>query len=318
MVVALHAAGRDAVDLLARLAPDADRRGYIVAAPQWGSAITHQSFNYDGTDGRPVTACVRDLSRRFAVDQDRVFAWGFGDGGTLALDLSMSRPDQFAGVVAFAANPIPQFYRETCRNAQKLAVYSVSGELDPATGNVRQLYQNWLPFGYYAILCVYKGRAGEWYAAEVPTVFDWMEPKRRKRGLQSLRVDGGTFDAWRTLRATDDRFYWVGPAEVDKGRLLQNPNRPDNPPKSALIEADILKGNQIVVRAEGMKKVTVWLERDMIDWTADVYFKINSGTGLVRPTKLTPDVPFMLEELYRTGDRKMLYFGKYEFTLYGK
>ena len=40
------------------------------------------------------------------------------------------------------------------------------------------------------------------------------------------------------------------------------------------------------------------------------------GAGM-KAKKLTPDLQLMFEELYRTGDRKMLFFGKLEFKVGG-
>jgi hypothetical protein len=37
----------------------------------------------------------------------------------------------------------------------------------------------------------------------------------------------------------------------------------------------------------------------------------------MKPTLISPDPRTMLEELYRTGDRKMLFFGKLDFKTGG-
>jgi pimeloyl-ACP methyl ester carboxylesterase len=319
LVVAIHDPGMDAAKMIGRLAAECDRNGYILIAPEWASQFGNKHFDYGGSDHHLMTSAIRDLSRKFSVDQDRVFAYGFGEGGTFALDLAMSRPDYFAGVVSMGAAPVYQFYRDYARNAQKVAVYSVTGELAQASvDGLRQLYQNWLPYGYYAILSVYKGRGAEWYAGEVPTTFDWMNRKKRVRGLESLRMDGGRFDAWHTLRPGDDRFYWVGASELQPGNTLtaKKAERPDNPPPAARFAADIVDGKRIVVKdVYGVKKITLWLERGMIAWGTKVEFAIDSGFDRVRPVVVEPDLPLMLEELYRTGDRKMLFFAKFEFKL---
>lgn len=318
MVVAIQDPQVPAAAMIGYLAAEADRRGYILISPEWAPPFSDKHFSYEGKDHRLITSAIRDASRRFSVDQDRVFAFGYGQGGTFALDLAMSRPDNFAGVATMCAAPVSQFYREYARNAQKLAVYSVTGEQAGGCAGLRQLYQNWLPYGYYAVLSVFKGRGAEWYASEVPNIFDWMHPKRRVRGLNSLRMDGKRFDSWYTFRPTDDRFYWIGVSDLQAGNTLTaaKAQRPDNPPGAADFSADIIEGNTIVVKSKlGVKKVTVWLERGMIDWEKPVKFSVNSGTGQLKPVKVTPDLELMLEELYRTGDRKMLFFAKFEFKL---
>lgn len=318
VVVAMQDPAVPAAAMIGYLAAECDRHGYILVSPEWATAFGDKSFDYTGKDHRIITSTIRDISRKFSVDQDRVFAFGFGQGGTFALDLAMSRPDQFAGVATMAAVPVHQFYREYAKNAQKLAVYSVTGELSPGTEGLRRLYQNWLPYGFYSVLSVYKGRGAEWYAAEVPSIFDWMNRKKRVRGLESLRMDGNRFDAWHSFRETDNRFYWVGVNDLMPGNTLtaKKAERPDNPPLAASFSADIINGDTIVVKTNrGVKKVTVWLERGMVAWDKEVKFSIDSGVDRLKPTKVKPDLELMLEELYRTGDRKMLFFAKFEFRI---
>ena len=66
-------------------------------------------------------------------------------------------------------------------------------------------------------------------------------------------------------------------------------------------------------QAIGVKKFVVWLERDLIDWSKPVNVTVNGikPRGYT-PRVLEPDLHLMFEELYRTGDRKMLYLGKIE------
>lgn len=318
VVVALQDPGVDAAKMIGLLAAEADRRGYILISPEWAPPFGGKKFDFMGTDHRIVTTAVRDAGRKFNTDPDRVFAFGFGQGGTLALDLAMSKPDVFAGVAAMSPAVIHQFYRDYAKNAQKLAVYTVTGELSPANEGLRSLYQNWLPYGYYALLSVYKGREADWFAAEVPTIFDWMKGKKRVRGLESLRMDGSRFDAWHTFREGDNRFYWVGVSDLMAGNTLtpRRAERPDNPPPAASIAVDVINGDTIVVKTNrGVKQVTVWLERGMIAWDKEVKFSIDSGVDRLKPTKVKPDLSLMLEELYRTGDRKMLFFAKFEFRI---
>lgn len=318
VVVALQDPGVDAAKMIGLLSNEADRRGYILVSAEWAPPFGGKKFDFMGTDHRIVTSAVRDVSRKFNVDPDRVFAFGFGQGGTLALDLAMSKPDVFAGVAAMSPAVVHQFYRDYAKNAQKLAVYTVTGELSPANEGLRNLYQNWLPYGYYALLSVYKGREADWFATEVPTIFDWMKGKKRVRGLESLRMDGNRFDAWHTFREGDNRFYWVGVSDLMAGNTLttKKAERPDNPPPAASIAVDVINGDTIVVKTNrGVKQVTVWLERGMVAWDKEVKFSIDGGVDKLKPTKVKPDLSLMLEELYRTGDRKMLFFAKFEFRI---
>ncbi len=319
VVIALNDPVMDPEKLLAGLALDASRHGCILAAPIWCSSFGNKPFDHSGKDHWLVTATIRDLARKYQIEQDKVFAYGFGQGANFALDLSMSRPDIFAGIVCMGPMPVPQFYQDYWRNAQKMPVYCITGEIAGTSYDaLRKLYEHWLPLGYPSIMCLYKGRGIEWYQNEVPTTFEWMSRKTRVRGNASLRLNAARFDPWQTFRETDNRFYWVGTDSINAVNKLKDPERPDKPPLAAQFRGDIRKDNEIVIdQVRGIRKITIWLERDMIDWKSPVKLNIPSAVGLPKPKVYEPDLKIMFEELYRTGDRKMLFFGKIEVTVGG-
>jgi dienelactone hydrolase len=300
------------------LAAEADRNGYIVASVEWAPRVGEKKFDHSGKDHRLIHATLRDVFRKFQVNQDQVFAFGFGEGANFAFDLSMSRPDLFAGVVCMGPFPVHQFYQYYWKNAQKCPVYSVTGEL--ASGSVeglRKVYEHWLPLGFYSILSVYKGRGVEWFAHELPTIFDWMNRKTRVRGIQSLRLDGGRFEPWQSFRDTDARFYWAGATDLSRGNRFTKPEAPHTSPLPAEFFADLRNNEVIVSGVRGTRQITVWLERDMIDWATPLKVRVDGNVAGFKPRVMTPDLRLMFEELYRTGDRKMLFFGKLEFKTQG-
>jgi hypothetical protein len=316
VILALSSPTLPAAKMVGLLAPFADRHGYIVAAPEWTTQFS-QPYDFSGKEHPLVRDTLRDLTRHFRVDSDRVFLYGFGDGANFALDVGLAHPDLFAGLIANGANPPASIYRPYWHNAQKLPVYMIAGELTGTFPNLRVLYTNWMPRGFPALLTIYKGRGGEWFGMELPRVFDWMGRKTRVRGAGSLRLNKSPIEAWQVLRETDNRFYWVGVGEggLPNGNKMANwqPGRLVNP---AQFKADIVNGtiNLSNVR-NGIRKIVIWLERDLIDWNQPVRVNINGSPAIgYRPKKLEPDLNLMFDELYRTGDRKMLFFGKLEFA----
>jgi poly(3-hydroxybutyrate) depolymerase len=51
-----------------------------------------------------ILAQVDHVKRRYNVDEDRVFLWGFSDGGSGVWWMAMSRPTPWAGFIAYSAN----------------------------------------------------------------------------------------------------------------------------------------------------------------------------------------------------------------------
>jgi pimeloyl-ACP methyl ester carboxylesterase len=316
LIIILTQPGIPVEKLVAGLAPDAAKNGYILAGLEWGDR-GNRAYDYSGDHHADVQALIREMSRKFMIDPDKVFLFGYLDGANFALDMGVSHPDLFAGVVAMGPNIIGSFYGEYWKNAQKLPVYSVVGEISgTAFSNLRTVYERWLPLGFPGLMTIYKGRGNEWFASEIGTIFDWMNRKSRARGTSSLRLNDVRFEAWQSMRYSDQRFYWIEFNTINPVNTLK-PNRPNYPPYPAQIRADIKKGNEIVLSdIRGVKQLTIYLERDMIDWTSKVSITVPGAKKKWTPQELTPDPGVMFEHLYRTGDRKMLFFGKVEFELY--
>lgn len=312
VLIALTTPSMDPEAMMRALANETDRRGYILVAPEWAGQFD-KGWQWKGEDHDDVTGVLRDVIRHFTVDNDKVFLFGAGDGGNMALDVGVSHPDLFAGVVAMGAAPKWQgMFIEYWRNAQNLPVYIVTGELvgDPAAVNLRRIYQNWMPNGFPALEVMYKGRGAEWYPAEVPVIFDWLGRKKRPHGTATLQL-GANRQAWRTMRETDNRFFWLGVDQIDPAHMVD----PANPGKSvypAEIQGDIRGSNSIVVRTRAIRGLTIWLGREMIDWTKPIQVQLN-GELKMRPKVLEPDIGVLLEDYRDRGDRRMLFLAKLEF-----
>lgn len=318
LVVALTDPAMPAEKTLANMAEMANRYGYIVVAPKWTTGFLG-AFDYTGKDHPFVLGVMRDVGRRFNVDADRVYLFGVGVGGTLALDLGLKSPDLFAAVTLFGPTPVYEHYQYIWTNAQKLPVFTVTGDLSGVSREaMRKLNENWLPNGYPSLFTIYKGRGAEWFSAEVANAFDFMTRKTRARGVASLRLNDKRFDAWSSMRPGDNRFYWVGVEDMHPRHEFKTPNRPDLAPLPARFTADIRAGNKIVVTdIVGVRKLAIWLEKDMIDWAKPVEFVVPSAPNVPKKVKMEPDLKLMFEELYRTGDKKMLFFGKVEIKTQG-
>lgn len=307
--------------ILGSLAFEADRHGYILLAPEWANAFgANREWNWKGADHEYVTAVLRDAVRRFCVDNDRVFLFGEGDGGSMAMDIGASHPDLFAGVLAMGANPRWQgAFMYYWQNAQKLPFYVVTGEMaGQSFSNLRLIYEKWTRFGFPSLLPVYKGRGVEWFAAEPPVMFDWMNRKKRANGIQVLRLDnGGPRFSWMTMRETDNRFYWLGADEIRPGHQIEKFRGSTFIP--AEIQGDIQGNNTIQITTRGVTKLSVWLSQDMIDWSKPVAVNVNRSIAIDlnkkewRAQRLEPDIDTLMEDYRERGDRRMLFLRRLQF-----
>lgn len=310
VIVVLTHPGVDAQDVLNPLMTESEKHGYVVVAPEWTGEFKKGGWQWKGEDHVYVTAVLRDAVRRFTVDNDRVFLCGVGDGANMAMDVGISHPDLFAGVVAMG--PIPKwrgFFSEAWRNAQKLPFYVVTGEMagDSVT-NMKSIFLEWMPKGFPGVMAVYKGRAVEWYAAETPTIFDWMGRKKRAAGTATLALGNNARQPWTILRDTDTRFYWLQADKVTLGTL-------SGAPVPATLSGDVRGNNLIDIRCNKVKHLTIWLGSDMItDWKTPIRVNINGSVpNGYKPKAVEPSLEVLLEDYHERGDRRMLFLNKLEF-----
>ena len=323
VIVALTDASGGPEVITTALAFEADRHGYILAAPDWSKA--GPDWKYHGEDHTYATEVLRDVIRHFSVDNDRVFLFGGGTGANMALDVGCSHPDLFAGVLAMVPTPNNFLILHYAKNAQKLPVYAVTGETAPGMAGqapLRKLFETWMPRGYPAILSVYKGRGAEWFGSEVPVMFDWMSRKQRAGPKSVLQTDGrNTTPPWHSGRPGDNRFYWLGVGKVSDRRLYD----PDKSPRAtpAQIQGDI-KGNHLILDGNGGTQAVVWLSRDLVDPTKPVSLSFRGSAPLSvsingappakwKPQVIEPSLEVMLNDLAERGDRRLLIFQKLEF-----
>src|SRR5260370_28194641 len=210
VLVALHEAGEKPLTMLRRWQETAAENGYILVAPSWQNGLANYGFSE--REHNVVLGALRDLRRKYTVDSDRVFLFGLGQAGTMAFDVGLSHPDQFAGVIPMGASPL-LFAEKYFRNGQYLPFYVVTGGTDYDTSKrLKEYFNERNTRGYPALWVEYKGRGCEWFAGEVPNMIDWMRAKRRAFPLHKLGTDGGGGkfgNEFTSLRASDNHFYWL-------------------------------------------------------------------------------------------------------------
>ena len=190
----------DAEQMISSLAHESDRNGYILIAPEWANQFG-KGWQWKGDDHGYVTEVLRDAVRHFCIDNDRVFLFGAADGANMAMDVGMSHPDLFAGVLAMG--PIPKFqnmFSEYWGNAQKLPFYIVTGELaGDSASNLRQIFEKWMPKGFPSLMVVYKGRDRVVPFRSAGDVrLDGPQDLREREGVLALGT--GVRQPWTTMR----------------------------------------------------------------------------------------------------------------------
>ncbi|MBM4071896.1 MAG: hypothetical protein FJ271_23665 [Planctomycetes bacterium] len=330
----LHAVGDKTEHMLARFRELGAQHGYILVAPTWGKGLRY-SYQYSPDEHAIVTDCLRELRRNYQVDSDRVFLFGFRAGGTMAFDVGLSHPDLFAGVVTMSGNPTG-FGHRYAANGQYLPFYCIEGDMNGNGPKAhRALFKDWIRGGYPSLCVEYKGRASEWYSAELPVMFEWMNKKVRANPMKELglpHLGGGRGEEFCTLRSSDNSFYWLTTSAISERCQatyadLGRKNPPVNPatlhakitlPENVSVKKDGVVNkadiyNHINLRTRGVEQVTIWFGSKMIDFTKPVQLRINGSAD--RRRTVQPSLRVLIDNFCERGDRQRLYTAKIDLNL---
>src|SRR5947207_2508127 len=122
-----------------------------------------------------------------------------------------------------------------------------------------------------------------------------MSRKKRANPLTEVGRNpnaGPLSQEFQTMRSTDNRFYWLSTDAISERNLNEGPKW-DARVLAATMQAR-LENNHMTVHTSGLKHVTVWFSRGMIDFDKPVTININLQSRWTN--KVTPKLATLLEE----------------------
>ncbi len=271
----------------------ATRHGVIVIAPAW-NASSKTNHTYGAAEHAAVLASLREASRRFAIDTDRVFLSGHSMGADAAWDIALAHPDLWAGLVLFAPAS-DRYVSHYWENGRQLPMYVVGGELDTGRLDVNAMdFDRYLRRSFDMTYVEYLGRGHENFSDEILRVLDWMG--RKRRSFFPKNFETVSMRPW-------DRFFWWTEFEDLPPRTMLLPAQwpPPGGYRSATIEAQLTPGNTINVRS-GAARTVVWLTPELVDFSKQLTVQID-GQRVFRGVP-RPDLWTMLEDLRLRVDRQ--------------
>lgn len=198
----------------------AERAGYIAVYPQgfenhWNDCRGSAAYSANQLDIDDIgffRALVAELTRRYGIDPDRVFATGFSNGGQMAYRLALEAPDLVAGTAAVAAN-LPVASNSDCTPlGVAVPVLVMNGTEDPVNPDAGGLVEilgdasrgevmsSLDTAGYWASLAGHDLAAARRTSSDTNpddttrvTRYAWRSPGRPPVELVSLEGGGHTF-----------------------------------------------------------------------------------------------------------------------------
>lgn len=282
----------------------AGRHGYITIAVDWMKPQQYE-YEHSAREHISVLTCLRDATRRFSVDADRVYLSGHGVGGDAAWDLAQAHPDLWAGVIPFTARAA-KYVRHYWENAKYVPWYFVAGEKDGQ--NVDQNAALWNKYikkiGYDATLIEYQGRGHEPFHDEILHAFDWMGRRRRDGPPEEF--------ACQTMRPWDNFFWWVECRDFNDKWMVHPAEWKQRRTKNAQVEGKLRAGNRLLVKTVA-NFATIWLNPDLVDFSRPISVTVNGRSKVQQPPGgVQPTIGVLLEDVRTRGDRQRPFWAKLE------
>jgi hypothetical protein len=301
-VVALHTGGGPQ-SAVSWWSAEAQRRGYIVIAPEYNLPGQPQDYRFTTSEHAAVELALRDAKRRFSIDDNRVFLGGSLIGGHMAWDFGLAHPDLFAGVAIVSGLPLKYVFR-TLAHVDLLPLYVALGDLAPAANEIvfGDLLKPLIARNEDVTYVEYYHRGLEDLPEEAAPIFDWMDKRRRDPYPKEFDVV--------SARESDNRFYGIVIREFKPGRTTApeaaDPAGKNLKPATIKFKSSALS-NLYILQVNGLNRLDVWLSPKLIDFKKRFEVRIN-GKSLKQTAKLSPGP--LLEDLRLRGDRQQVYWLK--------
>ncbi|MEO1498673.1 MAG: peptidase [Planctomycetota bacterium] len=279
----------------------ATRRGYVTLSIDWARP-DQRGYEYTAEEHAAVLRGLRAAMRRIAIDPDRVFITGHGEGGDVAWDLALAHPDAWAGVLPFLA-VADRYCGWYWQNAKHVAWRVVMGELDGAKldTNEREL-DRYLRPRFDATVVEYRGRGYDPLGDDLQQSFDWMQRKARGAPPEEFEVS--------SMRPWDNYFWWVELEGLNaKSMVAPAAWPPKRGTRAAKLRARKYNGNKLGVIGKA-ERLTVWLSPELIDFDEPLEIEWNGRRITARGERAQPSIETLLEDARTRADRYRPYWAK--------
>ncbi len=302
LVVCLHGAGFTGEAYLerwqSRLGDD-----YIVACPTYpaGAWFTRRAEEV-------VLAVIRTLQRQYHLDPDRIFLTGMSNGGIGAWLIGMHHAPRFAGIAPMAGG-LDDVLMPFLANLRNTPVYMIHGAKDRVmpVELSRSISKELSTLGYPHVYREHDREhpmaGGHFFPREeLPDLVRWLGRQRRDPYPTRLTVvrEGSHFQpfGWIRLEATDAIAAFSDDLVTERNEQIRQR-------EYAKVDASITADNRIEVRAERVRRYSLFLNERLIDVTKPVTVRTNgevSFEGMV-----TPSVEILLRQARVRQDPRALF-----------
>ncbi len=279
------------------------RHGYMTLAVQWQQP---QQYRYEYTlrEHEAVLTALRDATRRFSIDTNRVFLSGHDIGGDAAWDLALAHPDLWAGALPFTArySSVKKYVQHYWENAAYVPLYFVAGEKDgnKMVANAPVL-DKYFRQRFDVTVVEFLGRGQESFHDEILEALTWMQRPTHRRQASPAEFRCMTMRPW------DNFFWWI--EGRDFPRSVHPASWPQRQARPTSVEGRVLKKNHLAADS-GAARTTLWLSPELVDFSQPIKLTWNGRKLSKLAASTEPSLEVLLEDVRTRGDRLRPFWAK--------
>ena len=302
LVVCLHGAGFTGDSYLRRWVPRLKDR-FILVCPtiSMGAWWTRQGEDL-------VLATIQTIRARYHIDPDRIFLTGMSNGGIGAWIIGMHHAPLFAGVAPMASGIDTVLY-PFLDNLGQTAVYVIHGLHDqvmPVTLSrdlVNEMVERKISHVYREHNLSHPHAGGHFFPREeLPGLVEWFDRQRRNPLPRAVTV---VRDATHLMN-----FDWVRIDATDRiaafsENLIDSRDEFIKGKVYAKLEARMTNDNLIVVTTNRVRRFSVFLNEELVDFSKPVTVKANGK--VVYQQTVQPNLETLLHQARLRQDPETIF-----------
>jgi len=302
LIVCLHGAGFTGEAYLERWVLRLEDR-YILACPTIGMGAWWTRFGEDFT-----MAVLNNVAKEYHIDPDRVFLTGMSNGGIGTWIIGMHHADRFAGIAPMASG-LDDVMFSFLENLTHTPVYVIHGSEDQvmpvelSRDLVKHMKRLGIPHLYREHPWTHPHAGGHFFPRqELPELIVWFNQQRRTSLPKKVAL---VRDATHLTP-----LYWV---HIDMTEQIAafSENLVDRRDELiagriyANLDAEISGLNTIEVRALRVRRYTLFLNKELVDFSKPIVVKTNGVKSF--EGRVNPSIETLLRETRRRGDFTLLF-----------
>lgn len=305
LILCLHGAGFTGEAYLDRWMPRLDEN-YILACP----SISMGAW-WTRSGEELVMQVLREVQARYHIDPDRIMLTGMSNGGIGTWIIGMHHADRFAGIAPMASG-IDDVLFPFIENLAHTPVYVIHGAQDQvmpvqlSRDLTKEMERRGILHYYREHQWTHPHAGGHFFPKqELPDLVTWFDGLKREKLPHRVAL---VRDATHLTP-----FYWVRIDTTEQiaaftENLIDSRDEFITGGIYAKLHAEITTPNKIVVNTNRIRRFTVFLNQDLVDFSKPVLIETNgkiSFEGMV-----VPNIETLLEEVRHRSDRYILFPAK--------